>query len=135
MTAATPLLVEIKLNCMQPPSKTGAYFRLVSHTLHDVLPIASYGVTVHCAWKSVANEFVWMRSYDESATLEKYENSPERAVYSPKLRPCIEKTEIRVGLEELVGTKETRVPAHSRCGRLIVHYCLASANVSPLAKL
>jgi len=42
---------------------------------------AMYGVRVHAAWRHDAkNEFVWVRSYDDEETLDRYSNSPERAL-------------------------------------------------------
>ena len=92
-----------------------------------------YNVTIHAGWKvrpqshpcpttaarppaarslcggrvmqSQENEFVWMRSYDKPETLETYEACPERAEYSPLVGKCIVKTELRVGIEELVANE------------------------------
>ena len=55
--------------------------------------------------QSQDNEFVWMRSYDKPETLETYEACPERAEYSPLVGKCIVKTELRVGIEELVANE------------------------------
>jgi quinol monooxygenase YgiN len=64
---------------------------------------AAFGVRVHAAWRHDAkNEFVWVRSYDDEATLERYSTSPERAVYSPKTQECIESMDVRT-VESVVG--------------------------------
>ena len=64
--------------------------------------------------QSQDNEFVWMRSYDKPETLETYEACPERAEYSPLVGKCIVKTELRVGIEELVANES---PVRAMCHR------------------
>ena len=64
---------------------------------------AAFGVRIHAAWRNdAANEFVWVRSYDDAATLERYEASPERAKYSPRTHECISSTEVKT-VERVVG--------------------------------
>ena len=41
---------------------------------------ASFGVHVIGAWANrPQNEFIWVRSFEDEATLKRYEDSPERA--------------------------------------------------------
>jgi quinol monooxygenase YgiN len=65
---------------------------------------AAFGIRIHNAWRhEEKNEFVWIRSYDDEATLERYSNSPERAVYMPLTRACIDTMAVRV-VEPVVGS-------------------------------
>lgn len=64
---------------------------------------ASYGVHVLGAWVNrPQNEFVWVRTYESEEVLKRYENSPERAAYSPETGSHIAKTEVRNVEEGLV---------------------------------
>ena len=71
---------------------------------NDIMPTsAKYGVRIHAGWRNDAkNEFVWVRSYDDEATLERYSNAPERALYHPKTQECIAAQDIRI-VEPVVG--------------------------------
>lgn len=83
------------------PGKLDEFIELFKN---DIVPTsAAFGVRVHGAWRHDAeNEFVWVRSYDDEATLERYSNSPERAVYTPKTQACVESMAVRV-VESVVG--------------------------------
>ena len=71
---------------------------------NNIMPTsASFGVRVHAGWRNEAkNEFVWVRSYDSAEVLERYSNSPERAVYTPKAQECIESQDVRM-VESVTG--------------------------------
>lgn len=57
---------------------------------------AQFGVHVIGAWVNrPQNEFVWVRTFDTEETLTTYENSPERATYTPQTSPHIAKIEVR----------------------------------------
>jgi quinol monooxygenase YgiN len=57
---------------------------------------ASYGVNVIGAWANrPQNEFIWVRTFADEETLKKYEESPERAAYTPQTGPHIAKIEVR----------------------------------------
>jgi quinol monooxygenase YgiN len=57
---------------------------------------AQYGVHVVGAWVNrPQNEFIWVRTFDDEATLKAYETSPERATYTGQTGPHIAKTEVR----------------------------------------
>ena len=70
---------------------------------HIMPTSAKFGVRIHAAWVNrPQNEFIWIRSYDDAATLEKYNTSPERAAYSTITGPCVAKTEVRE-VEGVIG--------------------------------
>ena len=57
---------------------------------------AQFGVHVVGAWvNKPQNEFVWVREFDSEETLKKYEQSPERATYTPRTSTHIAKIEVR----------------------------------------
>jgi quinol monooxygenase YgiN len=57
---------------------------------------ASYGVHVVGAWVNRAqNEFIWVRTFESEDKLKIYEDSPERAAYSPQTGSHIAKIEVR----------------------------------------
>jgi quinol monooxygenase YgiN len=91
---------EVRIYTMKP----GKLDDFVEIFRNDIMPTsATFGVRVHAAWRNdAANEFVWIRSYDDEATLERYSNSPERAAYSPKSQECIDSMDVRV-VESVVG--------------------------------
>jgi len=65
---------------------------------------AQYGVRVVGAWVNrPQNEFIWVRTFDTEATLERYEKSPERAAYLGETSPHIAKTEVRSVSEGLLA--------------------------------
>jgi quinol monooxygenase YgiN len=66
---------------------------------------AQYGVHVVSAWVNrPQNEFIWVRTFDDEATLKAYEDSPERATYTPMTRTHIAKTEVRSVENGLLAT-------------------------------
>lgn len=57
---------------------------------------AQYGVQVIGAWVNrPQNEFIWVRTFASDDVLKTYENSAERAAYSPLTGSHIAKTEVR----------------------------------------
>ena len=61
---------------------------------------AQFGVRVVGAWVNrPQNEFIWVRTYESDEKLKVYEDSPERAAYTPQTGPHIAKIEVR-GVEE-----------------------------------
>jgi hypothetical protein len=57
---------------------------------------AQFGVNVTGAWVNrPQNEFIWVRTFPDDATLKTYEDSPERATYTPQTRQHIAKIEVR----------------------------------------
>jgi hypothetical protein len=65
-----------------------------------------YGIEIHAAWVNRRqNEFIWVRSYDDPAKLEVYNNSPERTEYNPITSTHIAKIEVRE-VEAVVGELE-----------------------------
>ncbi|MGH2365976.1 MAG: hypothetical protein ACRDHX_15165 [Chloroflexota bacterium] len=71
---------------------------------HIVPTSASYGVQVQAAWVNrTQNEFIWVRTFADEATLKAYETSPERAAYSAETGSHIAKTEVR-SVEEALTT-------------------------------
>jgi hypothetical protein len=57
---------------------------------------ARFGVTVVGAWVNrPQNEFIWVRTFENEDVLKVYENSPERAAYSPQTGSHIAKIEVR----------------------------------------
>ncbi len=57
---------------------------------------ARFGVTVVGAWVNrPQNEFIWVRTFESEAALKVYEDSPERAAYSPQTGSHIAKIEVR----------------------------------------
>jgi hypothetical protein len=63
----------------------------------DIVPTsAKFGVKVIGAWVNrPQNEFIWVRTFAAEDTLKTYENSPERAAYTPRTSPHIAKIEVR----------------------------------------
>jgi quinol monooxygenase YgiN len=65
---------------------------------------ATYGIRIHAAWRhEEKNEFVWIRSYDDQATLDRYSNSPERGLYMPLAGACVDSIDVRV-VEPVIGS-------------------------------
>ena len=63
---------------------------------HIVPTSARFGVQVLGAWVNrPQNEFVWVRQFDSKETLERYEQSPDRASYTPTTSSHIAKIEVR----------------------------------------
>jgi len=91
---------EVRIYKMKP----GKLDDFVEVFTNNIMPTsAAFGVRIHAAWRNeAANEFVWIRSYDDTETLERYSNSPERATYTPKTQECIESMEVRT-VERVVG--------------------------------
>jgi hypothetical protein len=57
---------------------------------------AQFGVHVIGAWVNrPQNEFVWVREFPDEETLKTYEQSPERATYTPLTSTHIAKIEVR----------------------------------------
>ncbi|MBV8714740.1 MAG: NIPSNAP family protein [Chloroflexi bacterium] len=57
---------------------------------------AGFGVHVVGAWANrPQNEFIWVRTFENEETLKRYEDSPERAAYTPQTGPHIAKIEVR----------------------------------------
>jgi quinol monooxygenase YgiN len=91
---------EVRIYTMKP----GKLDDFVELFTKNIMPTsATFGVRVHAAWRNdEANEFVWVRSYDDQETLERYSNSPERAEYTPKTQACIDSMAVRT-VESVVG--------------------------------
>jgi quinol monooxygenase YgiN len=87
------MITEVRIYTMKPGRLDD--FLHVFQT--GIVPTSSaYGIHVHGAWRNDdKNELVWVRSYADRATLEAYENCPERAIYSPQSRDCLESLEVR----------------------------------------
>ena len=65
---------------------------------------AQFGVKVIGAWVNrPQNEFIWVRTFADDATLKKYEDSPERATYTPQTSPHIAKIEVRTVEDGLIA--------------------------------
>jgi antibiotic biosynthesis monooxygenase (ABM) superfamily enzyme len=77
----------------------------VKHFNEMIVPTsAKYGIRVLGAWVNrPQNEFIWVRTFDNEATLKKYEDSSERAAYLPVNRQHLAKTEFR-NVEEALRT-------------------------------
>src|SRR4051794_7102267 len=74
---------------------------------HVVPTSTQFGVHIVGAWVNrPQNEFIWVREFETAETLERYEKSPERAVYSPKLGQHIAKTEVRTVENGLLATPQ-----------------------------
>ena len=57
---------------------------------------ALYGINVVGAWVNrPQNEFIWVRTFESDAKLKVYEDSPERAAYSPLNSAQLAKIEVR----------------------------------------
>jgi hypothetical protein len=57
---------------------------------------ARFGVTVVGAWVNrPQNEFIWVRTFENEDVLKVYEESPDRAAYSPQTGSHIAKIEVR----------------------------------------
>jgi quinol monooxygenase YgiN len=95
---------EVRIYTMKP----GKLDDFVEVFTKQIMPTsAQFGVRVHAAWLNrPSNEFVWVRSYDDEAALERYSNSPERAVYTPLTQACIDTMEVRV-VESILGELPT----------------------------
>ena len=94
------MATEVRIYTMNP----GKLDEFVGIFTNDIMPTsAKYGVRIHAGWRNEEkNEFVWVRSYDDEATLERYSTAPERAIYSPKTQACIASMDVRV-VEPVVG--------------------------------
>ena len=92
---------EVRIYTMKP-GKLDEFEKIFTE---QIMPTsAAFGIRVHAAWRhNEKNEFVWIRSYDDEATLERYSTSPERAVYTPLTQACIDRMEVRV-VEPVVGS-------------------------------
>ena len=77
--------------------KDGMLDSWVKHFNEKIVPTsAKYGVHVLGAWANRAeNEFIWVRTFESEAALERYEKSPERAAYLPVNKEHLAKTEFR----------------------------------------
>jgi quinol monooxygenase YgiN len=91
---------EVRIYTMKP----GKLDDFVEIFKNDIMPTsAAYGVRIHAGWvHPEKNEFVWVRSYDDEETLERYSNSPERAVYTPKTQLCVDTMDVR-NVESILG--------------------------------
>jgi hypothetical protein len=57
---------------------------------------ARFGVNVIGAWVNrPQNEFIWVRTFDSEEALKNYEDSPDRAAYTPQTGSHIAKIEVR----------------------------------------
>jgi hypothetical protein len=57
---------------------------------------AKFGINVIGAWVNrPQNEFIWVRTFESDEKLKVYENSPERAAYTPDSGKHIAKIEVR----------------------------------------
>jgi quinol monooxygenase YgiN len=66
---------------------------------------ARFGVNVVGAWVNrPQNEFIWVRTFESEDSLKVYENSPERAAYSPQTGSHIAKIEVRTVENGLLAT-------------------------------
>jgi quinol monooxygenase YgiN len=91
---------EVRIYTMKP----GKLDEFIEIFTNDIMPTSgAFGIRVHAGWRNdEANEFVWVRSYDDAETLERYSNSPERARYTPLTQACIETMVVRM-VEPVVG--------------------------------
>ena len=65
---------------------------------------AKFGVNVIGAWVNrPQNEFIWVRTFESDDKLKVYENSPERAAYTPDSGKHIAKIEVRTVEDGLSG--------------------------------
>jgi hypothetical protein len=65
---------------------------------------AQFGIEVVGAWANrPQNEFIWVRRFESEDKLKVYENSPERAAYTPLTGPHIAKIEVRTVEEGLLA--------------------------------
>lgn len=95
------MATEVRIYTMKP-GRLDEFERIF--TEHIMPTSAAFGIRIHAAWRhKEKNEFVWVRSYDDEATLERYSHSPERAVYMPLTQACIDTMEVRV-VEPVVGS-------------------------------
>ncbi len=95
------MTTEVRIYTMKP-GKLNDFERLFIEQIMSTS--ATYGIRIHAAWRhEEKNEFVWIRSYDDKATLDRYYNSPERAVYIPLAGACVASIEVRV-VEPVVGS-------------------------------
>ena len=94
------MATEVRIYTVKP----GKLDEFVSIFVAEIMPTsAKYGVRVHAAWRNdEANEFVWVRSYDDEQALSTYSNSPERALYSSRSHDCLEQTQVRM-VESVIG--------------------------------
>jgi|HubBroStandDraft_4_1064222.scaffolds.fasta_scaffold2556453_1 quinol monooxygenase YgiN len=94
------MATEVRIYTMKP-GKLDDFVEVF--TKHIMPTSAAFGVKVHAAWRNDdANEFIWVRSYDDEETLQRYSDSPERAEYMPKSQACIDSMEVRT-VEGVVG--------------------------------
>ena len=91
---------EVRIYTMNP----GKLDEFVELFTDCIMPTSrNYGVRIHAAWRNdAANEWVWVRSYDDEETIERYNGSPERAQYFPLVQACIESTDVRT-VESVIG--------------------------------
>jgi quinol monooxygenase YgiN len=91
---------EVRIYTMKP----GKLDDFIEVFTNNIMPTsAAFGIRIHAAWRNEAeNEFVWVRSYDDDATLARYSDSPERAQYTPKTQACIDSMKVRT-VESVVG--------------------------------
>lgn len=91
---------EVRIYTMKP-GKLDDFIEVFKN--HIMPTSAAFGVRVLAAWRhDEKNEFVWVRSYDDQATLERYSSSPERAEFIPLSQACVDQMEVRV-VEPVVG--------------------------------
>lgn len=91
---------EVRIYTMKP-GKLDDFIKVFRE--HIMPTSGSFGIRVLAGWRNdERNEFVWVRSYDNQATLDRYSASPERAVYMPLTQACIDHQEIRT-VEPVVG--------------------------------
>ena len=65
---------------------------------------AKFGINVIGAWVNrPQNEFIWVRTFESDDKLKVYENSPERAAYTPDSGKHIAKIEVRTVEDGLSG--------------------------------
>jgi quinol monooxygenase YgiN len=95
------MVIEVRIYTM----KTGKLDEFERIFIEQIMPTsATYGVRIHAAWRhEEKNEFVWIRSYDDTATLERYSNSSERAAYMPLAGACVDSIDVRV-VEPVIGS-------------------------------
>ena len=91
---------EVRIYTMKP----GKLDEFTEVFTNQIMPTsAAFGVRIHAAFRNdAANEFVWIRSYDDEATLERYSASPERATYTPLTQACIDSTDVHI-VDPVIG--------------------------------
>ncbi len=96
------MATEMRIYTMKP-GKLDEFERLF---IERIMPTSSaaFGIRIHAAWRhEEKNEFVWIRSYDDNATLERSSNSRERAVYTPLAGSSVDTIDVRV-VEPVIGS-------------------------------